>query len=63
MICRELKRRGMEEFCLDSGYKSAQKIWLNKFGTPEYCLKDYWAKGFDHMIWRVKIETVLKQNI
>jgi GNAT superfamily N-acetyltransferase len=55
LLCRELKGRGIEEFCLDSGYKSAQKVWTNKFGKPEYHLKDYWAEGSDHMIWRVKI--------
>ncbi|MED1741102.1 GNAT family N-acetyltransferase [Bacillus swezeyi] len=44
--------RGIKEFCLDSGYNSAQKIWKKKFGEPDYLLKDYWGKGQDHMIWR-----------
>ncbi len=50
-----LQKRGIKEFCLDSGYISAQKIWKKKFGDPDYRLKDYWGEGFDHMIWRVKI--------
>jgi GNAT superfamily N-acetyltransferase len=50
-----LMSKGIEEFCLDSGYKSAQEIWKKKFGTPTYLLKDYWGKGYDHMIWRIKI--------
>lgn len=50
-----LQNRGIKEFCLDSGYISAQKIWKKKFGDPNYLLKDYWGEGFDHMIWRVKI--------
>lgn len=50
-----LKKKGIEEFCLDSGYINAQKIWKKKFGEPDYLLKDYWEKGFDHMIWRIKI--------
>jgi GNAT superfamily N-acetyltransferase len=50
-----LKRKSITEFCLDSGYKSAQKIWIRKFGKPNYLLKDYWDKGYDHMIWRVNI--------
>lgn len=43
---------GVQEFCLDSGYISAQKIWERKFGKPDYLLKDYWSQGTPHMIWR-----------
>lgn len=50
-----LQNKGIEEFCLDSGYISAQKIWKKKFGEPDYLLKDYWDEGYDHMIWRVKV--------
>jgi GNAT superfamily N-acetyltransferase len=50
-----LKNKGVEEFCLDSGYKQSQKIWKKKFGEPEYLLKDYWGKGAHHMIWRVRV--------
>lgn len=42
---------GRIQFCLDSGYKQAQKRWLKKFGTPYKVVKDYWGDGFDHMIW------------
>lgn len=47
-----LLNRGIKEFCLDSGYTNAQKIWKKKFGEPDYLLKDYWGEGCDHMIWR-----------
>lgn len=47
-----LQNRGIEEFCLDSGYTNAQKIWKKKFGESDYLLKDYWGEGCDHMIWR-----------
>ncbi len=55
-----LKKKGMEEFCLDSGYDNAQKIWKKKFGEPDYLFKDYWGEGLDHLIWKVKINEVLK---
>lgn len=32
-----LQSKGIEEFCLDSGYVNAQKIWKKKFGAPD-CL-------------------------
>ncbi len=51
----KLRNRGINEFCLDSGYRSAQKIWTKKFGEPDYWLKDYWEEGFDHMIWKVNV--------
>ncbi len=59
-IVNELTNKGIMEFCLDSGYKSAQKIWTNKFGEPDYHLKDYWGEGADHMVWRVKISEALR---
>ena len=56
----KLKKDGAEEFCLDSGFKTAQKIWIKQFGKPEYHLKDFWGEGGDHMIWKVKITDSLK---
>ncbi|GAM12143.1 GNAT family N-acetyltransferase [Mesobacillus selenatarsenatis] len=50
-----LRNQGIEEFCLDSGYKRAQLIWKKKFGEPDILLKDYWGENFDHMIWKVEI--------
>lgn len=46
-----LRAHGVKNFCLDSGYPSAQKIWTFKFGEPSYRLKNYWGPGADHMIW------------
>ena len=54
-MCLTLRTRGIEEFCLDSGYTNAKKIWTRKFGEPNYLIPDYWGVGYDHMIWRVKI--------
>lgn len=52
---RELRRRGIREFCLDSGYQRAQRIWKKKFGSPRYTFENYWAEGVSHEIWIVKI--------
>lgn len=54
-----LQSKGIEEFCLDSGYTRAQEIWKKKFGTPNYLLKNYWDEGYHHMIWRIKVNDVL----
>ena len=45
---------GVEQFCLDSGYKRAQKRWLRKFGEPYKIAKDYWGEEADFMIWLCK---------
>ena len=50
-----LGKRGIKEFCLDSGYRQAQKRWLRKFGKPYIIVKDYWAPGIDNMVWLCKI--------
>ena len=57
-----LQGKGIEEFCLDSGYISAQKIWKKKFGEPDYLLNDYWGKGYDHMIWKIKVSELLNEH-
>ncbi|MBT2292541.1 GNAT family N-acetyltransferase [Paenibacillus albidus] len=46
-----LLSHGVEEFCLDSGYAAAQKIWKVKFGEPDYIMQNYWGAGQDHWIW------------
>lgn len=56
------QENGLEEFFLDSGYRNAQKIWIKKFGQPDYLLKDYWGEGFDHMIWRIKVRDYLGEK-
>lgn len=60
LIFLELEQNGISEFCLDSGYKTAQKTWIKKFGSPEYNLKDYWGEDDDHMVWRASVADVLK---
>lgn len=44
---------GLDIFCLDSGYKGAQKIWCHKYGQPYKIIEDYWSPGYDHYIWLV----------
>lgn len=51
-----LKSIGVEKFCLDSGYKSAQRIWNKKFGKSERVFKDFFDKGNDYIIWIVDIK-------
>lgn len=58
-IYSELDRKGIKEFCLDSGYKNAQNFWLKKFGDPQYRFTEFWGEGTDYMIWRVKLGDVL----
>jgi GNAT superfamily N-acetyltransferase len=53
-IVISIMSRNIPEFCLDSGYSKAQKIWTKIFGNPEIVEKDFWGKGYDHMVWKVK---------
>lgn len=46
-----LNKQGVERFCLDSGYRRAQKRWQRKFGQPYAVVKDYWGPGSVHMVW------------
>ncbi len=46
-----LHENGIQQFCLDSGYREAQKRWTRKFGTPYKIVEKYWGENNDHMIW------------
>lgn len=51
-----LKEKGEVKYCLDSGYKTAQKVWSHLLGTPKYILKDFWGPELDHFVWEVEIK-------
>ncbi|MBU2703498.1 GNAT superfamily N-acetyltransferase [Sporomusaceae bacterium BoRhaA] len=50
-MAEKLSKQGIDQFCLDSGYRRAQEKWLRKFGAPYKAIKDYWGPGSEHMIW------------
>ncbi|MGG3455119.1 GNAT family N-acetyltransferase [Paenibacillus rhizolycopersici] len=58
----ELKGRGIQQFCLDSGYKKAQQKWLRKFGEPYAVAKNYWGPGQDHMVWLCNVEDYVSRG-
>lgn len=58
VVLLTLLSRGIKEFCLDSGYTNAQKIWKKKFGEPNFLRKDYWDEACDHMIWKKRINDI-----
>lgn len=59
-IVAHLYKQGIKQFCLDSGYKLAQKRWLRKFGEPYKVVKDYWGPDYDHMIWLCNVIDFIK---
>lgn len=54
-----LHRRRIDNFCLDSGYRHAQKRWLRKFREPYKVVEAYWGPDNDHMIWLCKVKDYL----
>ncbi|QJD88061.1 GNAT family N-acetyltransferase [Cohnella herbarum] len=50
-----LEKQGIDRFCLDSGYKDAQKRWLRKFGVPYRVAQNYWGEDTAHMVWLCKV--------
>ncbi|MEK3685757.1 GNAT family N-acetyltransferase [Paenibacillus sp. FSL R10-2736] len=46
-----LRKQGITQFCLDSGYRRAQTRWQRKFGEPYVIVKDYWGPDSVHMVW------------
>lgn len=55
-IINYLKENEIESYCLDSGFKKAQKRWIRKFGEPYKIMKDYWGPKADHFIWYCKVK-------
>ncbi|GAB6108177.1 GNAT family N-acetyltransferase [Fusibacter bizertensis] len=52
-MCQYLKKESYKGFFIDSGYKTAQEIWIHKYGEPTFLLKDHWGPGLDHMVWQI----------
>ncbi len=50
-MLEHLYEAGVERFCLDSGYKLAQAMWLRRFGEPSILARDHWGENSHHMIW------------
>ncbi|GLX67314.1 GNAT family N-acetyltransferase [Paenibacillus glycanilyticus] len=55
-----LAERGIEHFCLDSGYRNAQMRWLRKFGKPYVTVQDYWGPDLPHMVWHCNVADYLR---
>ncbi|MEO3944977.1 GNAT family N-acetyltransferase [Gorillibacterium sp. CAU 1737] len=55
-LLTHLRERGIERFCLDSGYWAAQKRWRRKFGEPYKVVDDFWGPGSPHMIWLCHVD-------
>lgn len=49
--------RGVETFCLDSGYARAQTVWKKRFGEPDHRFIDHWGEGMDHLIWKRSVRS------
>lgn len=50
--------RQIDTFCLDSGFATAQAVWLHMLGEPTYLFENYWGDGAHHMIWRRRVEDI-----
>lgn len=57
-MMQELRARGIESFCLDSGYGRAQKRWRRKFGEPYIWAEDYWGPGAHHAVWHCRADKI-----
>ena len=57
-----LHKLEIKQFCLDSGYRGAQKRWLRKFGEPYKVVKDYWGENNDHMIWLCEVINHIRES-
>lgn len=57
-IYKEFQGRGIKEFCFDCGYPIAQKIWIKRFGKPDYRRINMWGNDVDHLIWVISVPEV-----
>ncbi|MGZ9583698.1 GNAT family N-acetyltransferase [Paenibacillus marinisediminis] len=54
-MATHLKEQGIEQFCLDSGFRRAQRRWTRKFGEPHTVVQDYWGPDSVHMVWLCRV--------
>lgn len=56
----ELKNRGVNNYCLDTGYNTALAIWTKLFGSALYTLNNYWGDGQHHSIWHLSVDDTIQ---
>jgi len=59
-MVQQLDKQGIEQFCLDSGYRRAQVRWTRKFGPPYAVMKDRWGPDSPHMVWLCQVRDWIK---
>lgn len=50
-IMDALRKNGIKEFCLESGYPKAQQFWTHRLGNPVVKIHNRWGAGNDYLIW------------
>jgi GNAT superfamily N-acetyltransferase len=58
---QRLRDRQVQSFCLDCGYRAAQRFWSRRLGEPSLVLHDYFGPGAHHMIWHRSIDDILPE--
>lgn len=58
-MLHHLKKEGVTEFYLDSGFALAQKYWSKKLGQPLVTKSDYYGKGNHYMIWKCSVNQLI----
>ena len=53
-VAQDLMTLGIDQFVLDSGYRTAQERWKQKFGVPWIEIQDYWGPNMPHCVWLVQ---------
>lgn len=54
---KELLKRGIHTYVLDTGYPGAQVYWHQQLGDPVIIAIDFWGEGKDHKVWQVVIDS------
>ena len=57
-VLLHFKINGVKQFCLDSGYGTAQAVWTHKFGPPTYNFQNHWGENAHHMVWVIDLDSV-----
>ncbi|KKU88596.1 MAG: hypothetical protein UY18_C0011G0005 [Microgenomates group bacterium GW2011_GWF2_47_9] len=57
----ELKKRKIEYFYLDSGFKLAQNYWKHKLGEPTVVKKNYFDQSEHYMIWKCEVAKLVSK--
>jgi GNAT superfamily N-acetyltransferase len=61
-LIADLQKDKVQYFYIDAGYGKSQGYWINKLGSPDKVLKNYYGNSDDLLFWKREVKNFLNRS-